>query len=111
MGTASTRLNIRGWLSGWRDQCGPIQDFAGGQSDSDTDAIQVGNNLVFHDDGNCGAFLTDSSEKIVGGVGFGQLANCVIEGEFEDAVGAESVGSSHSDFSLVVQALDDAAGK
>ena len=52
-----------------------------------------------------------SSEEIVGGVGFGQLAKRVIEGEFEDAIGAEAVGFSHSDFGLVVQALHDAAGK
>jgi hypothetical protein len=35
----------------------------------------------------------------------------VIEGEFEDAVGAEAVRFSDSDFGLVVQALHDAAGK
>ena len=35
----------------------------------------------------------------------------MIEGEFEDAEGAESVGFSHSDFGFVVQALDNAAGK
>ena len=33
------------------------------------------------------------------------------EGEFEDAVGAEAVRFSRSDFGLVVQALDHAAGK
>src|SRR6202140_4113061 len=35
----------------------------------------------------------------------------MIEGEFEDAEGAEPVGFSHSDFGFVVQALDNAAGK
>ena len=52
-----------------------------------------------------------SSEEIVGGIGFGQLAKSVMEGEFEDRVGAEAVRFSHSDFRLVVQALDDASGK
>ena len=32
----------------------------------------------------------------------------MIEGEFEDVVGAETIGFSHGDFSLVVQALHDA---
>jgi hypothetical protein len=35
----------------------------------------------------------------------------VIEGEFEDTEGAESVGFSHSDFCFVVQAFNDAAGE
>jgi hypothetical protein len=35
----------------------------------------------------------------------------VIQGEFEDAKRAEAVGSSHDDFGLVVEALDDTAGK
>ena len=35
----------------------------------------------------------------------------MIEGEFEDAVGAKTVGFSHGDFGLVVQAFDDAAGE
>jgi hypothetical protein len=35
----------------------------------------------------------------------------VIEREFERAEGSKSVGSSHSDFGFVVEALDDAAGK
>jgi len=35
----------------------------------------------------------------------------VIEREFEDAEGAEPVSFSHSDFGLVVQALDYAARK
>jgi hypothetical protein len=35
----------------------------------------------------------------------------VIEREFENAEGTESIGSSHSDFGFVVQALDNAAGK
>ena len=35
----------------------------------------------------------------------------MIEGEFEDAVGAKAVGFSHGDFGLVVQTLDDAAGE
>jgi hypothetical protein len=33
----------------------------------------------------------------------------VIEAEFEDAIGAKTVGFSHGDFGLVVQTLDDAA--
>src|ERR1041384_7572021 len=33
----------------------------------------------------------------------------MIEGKFKDAVGAKSVGFSHGDFGLVVQALDDSA--
>jgi hypothetical protein len=35
----------------------------------------------------------------------------VIEREFEDTESAKPVGSSHSDFGFVVQALDYAAGK
>jgi hypothetical protein len=35
----------------------------------------------------------------------------VIEREFEHAEGPEPVGSSHSDFGFVVEALDDATGK
>jgi hypothetical protein len=35
----------------------------------------------------------------------------VIEGQFESAEGAESVGFSHRDFGFVVQTLDDAAGE
>ena len=35
----------------------------------------------------------------------------MVEGEFEDAIGAKTVRSSHGDFGLVVQALHDAAGK
>src|SRR3954467_5983716 len=35
----------------------------------------------------------------------------MIKGKLETAEGAESVGFSHSDFCLVVQAFDDAAGK
>ncbi len=35
----------------------------------------------------------------------------MIECEFEDAEGAESIGFSHGDFGFVVQALDNAAGK
>src|SRR5437867_2676457 len=34
----------------------------------------------------------------------------MIEGEFENSVGAKAVGFSHSDFSLVVQTLHHAAG-
>jgi hypothetical protein len=34
----------------------------------------------------------------------------VIEGEFQNAEGAEAVGFSHGEFGLVVQALNDAAG-
>jgi len=35
----------------------------------------------------------------------------VIEGEFEDMKGAETVGFSHSEFGFVVQALDNSAGE
>ena len=35
----------------------------------------------------------------------------MVEGEFEDAIGAKTVRSSHGDFGLVVQALHDATGK
>jgi hypothetical protein len=56
-------------------------------------------------------FVFDSSEEIVGGFRFRQLAKRVIEGEFEASEGAKAVGFSHGDFGLVVQALDDAAGK
>jgi hypothetical protein len=35
----------------------------------------------------------------------------VIERKFEAAEGAETVGFSHGDFSLVVQTLDNSAGK
>src|SRR3954470_16539290 len=35
----------------------------------------------------------------------------MIKGKFETAEGAKSVGFPHGDFCLVVQALDDAAGK
>jgi hypothetical protein len=35
----------------------------------------------------------------------------VIEGEFEDAIGAKTVGFSHGDFGLVVQTFDDSAGE
>jgi hypothetical protein len=35
----------------------------------------------------------------------------VIEGKFEAAEGAETVGSSHGDFSLVVETLHNSAGK
>jgi hypothetical protein len=35
----------------------------------------------------------------------------VIESEFENAIGAEAVRFSHSDFGFVIQALHDAAGK
>jgi hypothetical protein len=35
----------------------------------------------------------------------------VIKGKFETAEGAEAVGFSHGDFSLVVQTLDNSAGK
>jgi hypothetical protein len=35
----------------------------------------------------------------------------VIECKFEAAEGAETVGFSHGDFSLVVQTLDNSAGK
>jgi len=55
--------------------------------------------------------IIGSSEEIVGGFGLRELAKRVIEGEFEAAEGAESVGFPHSDFGLVVQTLDDAAGK
>src|ERR1700693_4467492 len=35
----------------------------------------------------------------------------MIEGEFEDAEGAEAIGFSHSDFGFVVQALNNATGE
>jgi hypothetical protein len=35
----------------------------------------------------------------------------VIERKFEAAEGAETVGFSHGDFSLVVQTLDNSAGR
>src|SRR6516164_435292 len=35
----------------------------------------------------------------------------MIEGEFQDAIGAEPVGFSHRDFGLVVQPLHDTAGE
>src|ERR1051325_1046146 len=35
----------------------------------------------------------------------------MIEREFEHAIGAKAVGSSHGDFGLVIQALDHTAGK
>ncbi len=52
-----------------------------------------------------------SSEEIVGGFGLRELAKRVIEGEFKAAEGAKSVRFPHSDFCLVVQTLNDAAGK
>ena len=53
----------------------------------------------------------DSLEKLVAGLGFGQLSKRVIKGEFKATERAKTVGFSHSDFGLVVQALDDAAGE
>jgi len=53
---------------------------------------------------------TGSSEEIVGGFGLGKLAKRVIEGQFQGSVGAKTVGFSHGDFGLVIQALDDATG-
>jgi len=47
----------------------------------------------------------------VGRLRLGKLAKGVIEGEFESAIGAKAIGFSHGDFGLVVQTLDDAAGK
>ena len=41
----------------------------------------------------------------------GELAKRVIERKFVAAEGAETVGFSHGDFSLVVQTLDNSAGK
>lgn len=35
----------------------------------------------------------------------------MVEGEFDDTVGAEAVGCSHGESGFVVQTLDDAAGK
>jgi hypothetical protein len=35
----------------------------------------------------------------------------VIEGEFQDAEGAKTIGSSHGDFGFVVQTLNHATGK
>jgi hypothetical protein len=38
-----------------------------------------------------------SSEKVVGEFRLGKLPKCVIEDEFENAIGAKTVGSSHGD--------------
>src|SRR6202049_5260582 len=57
------------------------------------------------------AELIGSSVESVGGVRFWQLSEGVVEGDFGDAEGAESVGFSHSEFGFVVEALDDAAGE
>ncbi len=35
----------------------------------------------------------------------------MIEGEFQDAEGTKTIGSSHGYFGLVVEPLDDSAGK
>jgi len=47
----------------------------------------------------------------VGRLRLGELARRVIKSWFEDAIGAKTVGLSHGDFSLVVQAFHDAAGE
>src|SRR5215471_10043252 len=52
-----------------------------------------------------------SSVESVGRVGLRQFAEGVVEGDFGDAEGAESVGFSHGELGLVVEALDDAAGE
>ena len=52
-----------------------------------------------------------SSEEFVGRFRLGQLAKLVIERKFEAEEGAETVGFPHGDFSLVVQTLDNSAGK
>lgn len=41
----------------------------------------------------------------------GEFGKRVIEREFEDAERSEAAGFSHGDFGLVIQALDDTAGK
>ena len=53
----------------------------------------------------------DSSEEIVGRFRLGELARRVIEGEFEDAVGAKAIGFSHGEFGFVIQSFNDPAGK
>jgi hypothetical protein len=55
-------------------------------------------------------FSFDSLEEIVGWFRLGKLAKSVIEGEFQNPVGAESVGFSHSDFGFVVEPFHRAAG-
>jgi hypothetical protein len=53
----------------------------------------------------------DSSEEIVGRFRLGELAKRVIEGEFEDVVGAKAIGFSHGEFGFVIQSFNDTAGK
>jgi hypothetical protein len=47
----------------------------------------------------------------VGEFRLGQFRKRVIQGQFSDPEGAEAVGFSHSNFGLVVQAFDYAAGE
>jgi hypothetical protein len=56
-------------------------------------------------------YFSDSSEEIVGRFRLGELAKRVIEGEFEDAVGAKAIGFSHGEFGFVIQSFNDPAGK
>ena len=59
----------------------------------------------------CRRHTYGSSEEFVGGYGLRQFAKRVIEGQFEDAIGSEAIRFSHSDFGLIVETLDDPAGK
>jgi hypothetical protein len=52
-----------------------------------------------------------SSEESVGDIRLRQSAKRVIQRDFRDVEGAEAVGFSHSQFGLVVETLDYAAGE
>ena len=52
-----------------------------------------------------------SSEEFVGEFWLEKPAKHAIQGEFSDAERPVAIGFSQSDFGLVVQALDDAAGE
>jgi hypothetical protein len=47
----------------------------------------------------------------VGEFVLGKLAKCMVEGEFQDAEGAEAVRFSHGYFGFIVQAFDHTAGE
>ena len=47
------------------------------------------------------AAIFNSSEEIVGRLRLGQLAKRMIEGEFEDAVGAKAIGFCHGALALL----------
>jgi hypothetical protein len=55
--------------------------------------------------------IFDSSEESMGEWRFGQFSKWMIQGHFGDSEGPEAVGFSHSDFDLVIQSLDNAAGE